>query len=611
MSGVTESSALAGRSSSALAGRSSSQRPRANANNTAAALQGATIAFNAYPPKNPASKNNQNNQNPNGAMRAALAADRAKPSPNRLDPENPEDGSVMDKIRKFSENSVSSSSRQGEEDRVGRLGPRVQTPQLLAATKAAERSATRTPQHPTPTRSISPGKRAISGDKVSTGDNVDQKGAQPAPTLDGQPQPLPAPIPIRRISSKKINIGDGDDLDSRSNTWNSQQPISSNEPDAPESRENSTTRSTSPVKAPARERPSESTSEPVNRIPSRRESAISPRSLTPRASSQVSKESPRLANTRPSLSLLDEQKPKLPPRPSASNSNGEDQAFLASLRDEIPKKKRSDSVSTPSTYLPSISDQTSISTRTPVSRYDNGDAEEAPGMSKESLADAIIASSLASSRAPSPMKVPPPLPPPRRPRSRSLLHPGSILKGESRRTPSPPKGLRQTLRDPSKSDDEEEKQKKLNRRYLIPHHPHKHHEGDRKRWRREVTERERKRYEGVWAANKGLWIPPDALRNRGLTEEQDSSRHLVPSDMVVNLVVRDIWSRSRLPAHVLEQIWDLVDRNGIGMLTREEFVIGMWLIDQQLKGHKLPVKVPDSVWESVRHVSGIKLPSEF
>jgi hypothetical protein len=78
--------------------------------------------------------------------------------------------------------------------------------------------------------------------------------------------------------------------------------------------------------------------------------------------------------------------------------------------------------------------------------------------------------------------------------------------------------------------------------------------------------------------------------------------------MVLNLVVREIWSRSRLPEAILGQVWDLVDHQHIGLLIREEFVVGMWLIDQFLKGHKLPVKVRDSVWDSVRHVAGIKLP---
>lgn len=122
-------------------------------------------------------------------------------------------------------------------------------------------------------------------------------------------------------------------------------------------------------------------------------------------------------------------------------------------------------------------------------------------------------------------------------------------------------------------------------------HPNKHHEGDRKRYRTTVTERERKRYEGVWAANRGLLLPPNPDTN---------------SQMVVNVVARDIWRRSRLPDDVLEEVWDLVDLQDVGMLGREEFVVGMWLIDQRLKGNKLPIKVPESVWGSVRRLTGLK-----
>lgn len=71
------------------------------------------------------------------------------------------------------------------------------------------------------------------------------------------------------------------------------------------------------------------------------------------------------------------------------------------------------------------------------------------------------------------------------------------------------------------------------------------------------------------------------------------------SEMVLNLVVRDIWSRSRLPNEVLQQIWDLVDRQGVRVLSREEFVVGMWLIDLKLGGRELPGQVPRSVWDSV------------
>jgi hypothetical protein len=147
----------------------------------------------------------------------------------------------------------------------------------------------------------------------------------------------------------------------------------------------------------------------------------------------------------------------------------------------------------------------------------------------------------------------------------------------------------QTLRGVPKPDAEPHQRHKMR---LVRKHPHKHHEGDRKRWRSEITEQERKRYEGVWASNKGHLIPPSMGDQ---------------SDKVLNLVVREIWGRSRLPAAALEQVWDLVDRRHIGLLDRQEFVVGMWLIDQQLKGHKLPVQVPDSVWDSVRHISGLKL----
>lgn len=141
----------------------------------------------------------------------------------------------------------------------------------------------------------------------------------------------------------------------------------------------------------------------------------------------------------------------------------------------------------------------------------------------------------------------------------------------------------------AKSDDSDEEtiEGPKKRRFR---HPNKHHEGTRKRWRDSVTDRERRRYEGVWAANRGLLQP------------SPNSSDPVPrelADEVLNIVVRDIWCRSRLPDQVLEEVWDLVDLRGIGRLNRDEFVVGLWLIDQRLKGRKLPTKVGQSVWDSV------------
>lgn len=175
--------------------------------------------------------------------------------------------------------------------------------------------------------------------------------------------------------------------------------------------------------------------------------------------------------------------------------------------------------------------------------------------------------------------------------------------------------MRQTLRRSSsaESDDEEipfAKHKKKKKRF-IRKHPNKHHEGDRKRWRDAVTERERKRYEGVWAANKGIHLfftaeELDYMARHPNSKSTDTLRDSV-ADQVVDIVVRDIWSRSRLREDVLEQVWLLVDTQHNGRLFKEEFVVGLWLIDQCLKGRKLPTKVTDSVWNSVKFLQGIKV----
>jgi hypothetical protein len=145
---------------------------------------------------------------------------------------------------------------------------------------------------------------------------------------------------------------------------------------------------------------------------------------------------------------------------------------------------------------------------------------------------------------------------------------------------------------------------------IMKKHPNKHHEGDRKRWRDAITERERKRYEAVWASNKGLHVYNDTSSFHpppGFAYQPNTPAPPNPSNSVSNIVVRDIWSRSRLGTNVLSEVWELVDRTGTGMLSREEFVVGLWLIDQRLKGRKLPIRVGDSVWSSIASLGGIKV----
>lgn len=169
----------------------------------------------------------------------------------------------------------------------------------------------------------------------------------------------------------------------------------------------------------------------------------------------------------------------------------------------------------------------------------------------------------------------------------------------------------QTLRQPVSFSDDEDARRHLHKyRKKALAMKHAHHEGSRRRWRDEMTARERRRYEAVWASNRGLFLRPGFAfqhpdhwqpAHEGLTQ-LDLARAMdgPEADRVVNLVVRDIWSRSRLPADELAEVWDLVDRSGGGSLAKEEFVVGLWLIDQRLRGRKLPARVGESVWESAR-----------
>lgn len=315
-------------------------------------------------------------------------------------------------------------------------------------------------------------------------------------------------------------------------------------------------------------------------------------------------------------------KPALPPprrsTPRASTNSSKPPASRAEHTNaHTSGLSRTTQTVASSVSIPTSSSQLSlesgISSLQPQEQADIGKWRRTPikpgtrHLTEDSLADAIVASSLASSRAASPTKMnAPPLP--ARHANPQLFrtqnhHQQDIL---TSRTPSPAKGMRHTMRRPLKSDDDNHSGSGAHRharKNPLKKHPNKHHEGDRKRWRDEVTESERKRYEGVWAANRGLCIPDHGTD----PASPEPSAADAAKSMVLNVVVRDIWSRSRLPDHVLEEVWDLVDHQAVGTLTREEFVVGMWLIDQRLKGRKLPVKVSESVWASVRRLSGIKL----
>lgn len=165
---------------------------------------------------------------------------------------------------------------------------------------------------------------------------------------------------------------------------------------------------------------------------------------------------------------------------------------------------------------------------------------------------------------------PVPKPPPPRPHRRRSLPAAAKLTHKD------------TLRKPNRSRTRSPSSLRSPRRVLrrINHH----YEARKHQWRWHITLDEQKRYEALWAANRGLLLPA------------------CKRDFIVNLVVGEIWSRSRLGTRTLSEIWELVDRGAKGVLDQEEFCIGTWLVDQALRGRKVPVRIEQSVWDNVKNL---------
>ncbi|KAL5051836.1 increased rDNA silencing protein 4 [Aspergillus fruticulosus] len=525
---------------------------------SAAALQGALLAFNhALPPRS------HSPMISNSPPVSLLDSDPEVP------PELPEPGSIKDKIALFSANSVAtarSDRPRSAHESVSEIG-REKSPQLLAAEIAAR------------TLHSTSGK--------TTSDDVRRARLQRngvAPSRD-----LLSPIPVRKPVVKPRLLDpyqeDTQELSAPKPYFN-QRPASSRSSTSPRP----PITKPRPVLPPIPRKPSLAISEPASKTTSHR-FENGPRH-------EESRKPPLPLRSKASAATLSEDRPPaLPPRRAATAQDMySNPSILGSAKSPAGS---SSSPSVVSLYSPA---------------HDASRTSMVTDVSRDAPSDAVAASSTASNRALQARKPPPPPPPQRRrrSRSRSLLHIQHQHKKD--RTPNPsPGSLRETLRPQAKSNDEDGQRRHQHKNRVINKHSHKHNEGERRRWRSEVTEKERKRYEGVWAANKGLLIHPSQVLDENLAPEKVPPGMYPPAalEMVVNLVVRDIWSRSRLPDHVLEQVWDLVDGQNIGLLTRAEFVVGMWLIDQQLRGHKLPAVVPESVWASVTRVPGISLEPHY
>lgn len=304
-------------------------------------------------------------------------------------------------------------------------------------------------------------------------------------------------------------------------------------------------------------------------------------------------------------------------RPTTSDSRSSNDSFVSAS--SVPTRDDADSLLTieaPSSRSLTPKGQISrpVSAQPAVPLPIRQTATGSSQLTLDSLSSAIMAGSLASARhTPSSLndgRTPPPLPPSRR-------NGGINNKQKSSSRRASPHRLKHTLRLPKSLSDDEDARRPHHHKKGLNNKRHAHHEGSRSRWREEITEREKKRYEAVWASNRGtLLVPvPQACSD----PDHHPASHQRPrqplrnesyeecSEHVANVIVRDIWSRSRLPKPELAEVWDLVygygrspDKVLHGALNKQEFVVGMWLIDQRLRGRKIPPRVSESVWDSAK-----------
>ncbi|RMZ87408.1 hypothetical protein DV736_g5360, partial [Chaetothyriales sp. CBS 134916] len=312
-----------------------------------------------------------------------------------------------------------------------------------------------------------------------------------------------------------------------------------------------------------------------SKIPPLATSTTSPHALAPRSglNTSAARASSQRARIRPHDSSLDVSPPEVSLPDTSQNVPSQSPPTL--LRPAIPANahrfKHSASLSetqktrirATSTLSVPVVRHTKVSPRRTPANSPNPSMDADRIKDVNNLANAMVGASIAStrglSRAASPNKQPPVAGPRRRSQSLHAL--------EARERPEPPplrpmtlRPMKQTLRKQNSHDEDEED--KRGRKLRLRKHPNVHHEGDRKRWRDKLTVKQRKRYEGLWAANRGLLHEFETVDHR---------RKAIPAeDLVLSVVVRDIWGRSRLPRDVLEEIWDLVAEEEDRALGREQ-----------------------------------------
>ncbi|CAM1510379.1 Fc.00g007140.m01.CDS01 [Cosmosporella sp. VM-42] len=569
----------------------------ASSSSAAAALKGASLAFQKKPPAPPPKPKD------NGALTAATSVGRPR-SPMKQQQTGESDAEIAARI--YSPGQLYPGFTGGS-----RVDPK--SPSFIAATLAASRSASPTPKAKTPR------KESFGAVSSSSGEVVDSVSIPPTGSLismfeqaragGGDPVKRPSPkrSPMRSPVESMDEILDVRDVSPMKTPMMKPKPKLKPKPRPISPPPQIISRSTPEVLSPKPKRMSKPKLRPVT----------PPQIVTRAPTQELLQPSP----DPPKRSPKPRERPPTPPKPRGSTKpvvkkSSTDQGHvvkpkpkdikpqISGQRTSTPARRRTEtsgSVSSDDTFVsassapspgrpspppqprnmqPSVSLPASptreAKTRNtaptpPRPRRTRPTNSSTSNLPLDSLTNAIMAGSLASSR----------------------LTPHNT--GGSLSAPPLPKRqksprLMQTLRQPAKmSGDEADKHKKGHISKKLNKGKHSHHEGSRRKWREEITPRERKRYEAVWASNRGVLVD---YHDRSLGASGE-----VP-EYVVNIVVREIWKRSRLPMDELAEVWDLVDRQGRGMLGRQEFVVGMWLVDQRLRGRKIPAKVSDSVWGS-------------
>ncbi|KAG0265746.1 Increased rDNA silencing protein [Linnemannia exigua] len=105
-------------------------------------------------------------------------------------------------------------------------------------------------------------------------------------------------------------------------------------------------------------------------------------------------------------------------------------------------------------------------------------------------------------------------------------------------------------------------------------------------------------------------IPPTRLPDSNSTEgvgiTRDARRRyetlfksVSQGEYIEGAKVHAVYVRSRLDSPTLAQIWDLVDVDNAGRLSKAQFCMGLYLIDERLGTGLIPLEVSDELWVSV------------